>query len=216
MNAILLTVILSQAPQINIDAPDQVDYGSLIVCRPSDKESDVTWVPIEPLDQEYELFGNVLVMASGCSPKQIVMFAIDWDNHKIQRVIVQVGDKPKPNPDPNPEPNPPPPTPGIRKVVIIEESSDRQNYGPSYGPTCQRVQAYCNEKGHDYGRIDDDAVTPDGQQPAWLLEYLDLIRRGSVEYPVLVVDPEVGQDQIKLTHLTTANAAIRFIQENGG
>lgn len=203
MNLVLLSLLVGQAPQIAIDAPDKVDYGMLIVCRPSNAETDIGWMVMEPVEKQYETFGNTLVMASGCKQEKIILLAVDWDNRKLQRIIVTVGDD-------KPEPNPPP---GKRKVRVIYESADST---PQLLTACLPLQTYCLEKQHSYLRVDKDAKGPEGQQPAWLLTYLDIIRKSGVSLPAIIVTDESNNLLCVKPMPATGQEAINLLKEQGG
>jgi len=107
------------------------------------------------------------------------------------------------------------PPPGKRTVVIVRES---ENDTPAQALVHQKVQEYCEEKGHTYRLVDDDAVDASGQQPAWLREYLDLITKQGVTEPAMVVVADWNGKRYATAKAlpTDAAAAVKVIQELGG
>lgn len=202
--------------QPKIVAPAEVDAGQLIVAKVESETLSAAWMPVEPFDLDFRVYGNELVASSGISAGNIIIMCsvIDWENHlqQFHRIMVKVNGevKPNPKPDPKPDPNPDPaPPPGDRNVLIIHESADNST---EFILTSRGVQDYCRAEGHRYLCLDDD------QPHDMVIEGLAAIKEAKVKLPAMIVSCEYnGQTYQAITALPpTKQEAIAFIQEAGG
>lgn len=215
ISLLLSTVLLGQLTVI----PDKATDGAAIVVS----EKAGSWMiftpefnPIKPT-KEFE-GGKVAVIVGPPGTYMAVQLiqsetGVDWI---AARMIIRGKLEPDPGPDPKPDPDPDPqPPPGKRKIVVLHES---EQSNPQFVLTTQAIQKYCREKNHEYFRVDKDAVNPDGQQPAWLLEYLNIVRTANIELPAMVVVAEwQGKPYVSPAALpNTAQAALDKIKELGG
>lgn len=116
-SACLLFAVSASGADIVIDAPTEVEPGSLIVATVTDPEgAAVSWQPIRPSTLQYRVYGTDFVCASGCTATDIEVMCtvveIDFDARTYfieQRLLVIKVSGDAPTPDPPDPPNPPDP-----------------------------------------------------------------------------------------------------------
>jgi len=119
-----------------------------------------------------------------------------------------------PEPDPEPDPDPDPPMPGVRWLIIIEETDQRTNAHAAIYHS-EKLNAYLKAKGHPPRRLwDQDELDPNGKTPKSLKPYLNLADRDSL--PVCFVADAGGRILHQGPLPVDADAVLDLLKEHGG
>ena len=153
---------------------------------------------------------DVLVPVSAqVQPTMMVIQVLDSNGVETARLTVPASSRVvtfiqggTPTPAPFPKPNPQPmPTPGVRKIIILEQSEDRT---PEQAAvlTSPELREYLESKGHSLRITDLDSV-PTGTVP-------------SSPLPLLVIEDGVGNAIYQGVLPATVDATLTLIKAHGG
>ena len=219
--------VAAQYPTVILTGPTEVRTGSCsLYFTAGTTAKNLTW-QVEPDDGtatilELPLFRG---MAPDGTPKVESAAGITFSKPGKYLLIVAggLGDYPGiatkwitvTGDGPNPDPDPIPPVPGKRFVLVLEETGTRT---AKQAQTIEGLRAYLTTKRHSYRVLDQDAVGPDGKQPAWLVAYKAALAKAGVSIPCLIVGDSLagGKVYAAVALPATKEAAVKVVQDAGG
>ncbi len=219
MIAFLLALCLAADPKAVIEGPSQANPGDLVILDATKSAgtghvwklvgSKKSYLPVNG--------GTQCVFASGDAGVYTFVLAVaDGGKASLAEHSVTVGTPPPPipvpPPTPPPDPTPPPKPPGLRTVMIVQETGDKT---PQWSMTLNQLRTgvqsqYLKDKGHSLLIIDADSLSGDAKWKA-LLQGMTL--------PVLVISDGKTHTLVhkqSVTHAMTADEFVTLLKEKGG
>ena len=128
---------------------------------------------------------------------------VSWldSTNQMKKYVIDTGGEPDPNPfpQPNPQPNP---TPGKRKIIILEESSQR-TAAQAKIILSQKLRSYLESKKHQFALKDIDQIVPPAIAP-------------SSDLPRLIIEDGAGNVVYQCPLPETVDSVIETIKAHGG
>lgn len=216
-----------------IQAPQQVPSGSMFIVRIEgiEKDAKFSWHPIGGAPILADLLDRttlapVLLVHPDRDGALHLVVAIDRDGEAPIQLssTTMVGGTPTPvpvpvPPGPGPGPTPVPPGPSGLRVMILEETSERQGLsrGQLLALTSADVRSYLDTKAKDRWRLlDDDLDAEDmaGWSQEWIAAYKQAKELSGGTVPFVMVSNGTTGTAVKLPE--TSAAMLELLRRYGG